>query len=504
MPSDDVRAPADGVAAADDRPRVISGPRHAAPKKPLLTRLQMPAGKAVALAAMPSAVLMGMGLTPTLAQAKPQPDNPFREGPCVTAPDAEAEDGKDAEDTADAEGADERADKADKANKANGNTDDEGAKGPEGSPDSASDAKEPTPSPSATASGAESGSGSDDKADDKAAPTPSPTPSASSGQSAEPEPDREPDPSPSKTKNPLDPLGVGDALKEFGEDVKDFFTPGDDKETEQAEDAASPTPSPSSSAQDAAKDDDGSDESPADKVTKPVKDTVDAVQDGLDSAADKAKESADKALNEADKADKANEADGAKQKAEADAGAETGAEAEPSPDATDPMAPDEDGKVPFPCVVEQKVAGEYETPPAPIPNDPWELEASSLLLKGLDYKGVVNLRTPDGRVKQALKFTVDDGTDIGDLHQIVAGPAGKRYHVEAARGSTSTIRGGQTIMYTERLQGNLFGLIPIVFDPEHPPPLNVPIAYFTKVRVIQAGQFGGTLHVPGLHQSISG
>ncbi|MGK5499462.1 hypothetical protein ACSNOF_16190, partial [Streptomyces sp. URMC 125] len=71
--------------------RAGTGPRHAAPRKPLLTRLHVPAGKAIALAAMPSAVLMGMGLTPRLATAEPLPKNPFRDGPCVTAPDRGAE-----------------------------------------------------------------------------------------------------------------------------------------------------------------------------------------------------------------------------------------------------------------------------------------------------------------------------------------------------------------------------------------------------------------------------
>ena len=52
-------------------------------------------------------------------------------------------------------------------------------------------------------------------------------------------------------------------------------------------------------------------------------------------------------------------------------------------------------------------------------------------------------------------------------------------------------------MYTESISGNLLGLIPVTFDPEHPPPLNIPLIYFTKVKVIQAGQFGGTLHRPG-------
>ncbi|MRT44896.1 hypothetical protein FGX00_03455, partial [Xylella fastidiosa subsp. multiplex] len=54
-------------------------------------------------------------------------------------------------------------------------------------------------------------------------------------------------------------------------------------------------------------------------------------------------------------------------------------------------------------------------------------------------------------------------------------------------------------MYTESISGNLFGLIPITFTPGFPPPLNIPLIYFTNVKVVQAAQFGGTLHVPGMH-----
>ncbi|MFF1562139.1 hypothetical protein ACFVY1_01185 [Streptomyces sp. NPDC058293] len=39
--------------------------------------------------------------------------------------------------------------------------------------------------------------------------------------------------------------------------------------------------------------------------------------------------------------------------------------------------------------------------------------------------------------------------------------------------------------------------------PGHPPPLNIPLIYFTNVKVKQAGQFGGDLHVPGLHQYLT-
>ncbi|GAA3086051.1 hypothetical protein GCM10010449_07120 [Streptomyces rectiviolaceus] len=437
--------PADEVHHADSagEPRARSGPRHAAPRKPLLTRLHVPAGKAIAIAAMPTAVLMGMGLTPQLAQAKPLPKNPFQDGPCVTAPDDASEaTEKEADKAAEEKAAKEKAEEAAK----------DAAKKDE--------AAEPTPSPSA---GDKAGSDSESSdSSDKDEPTPSPSASDDKDDKAE-----EPAPEPSETKNPLDPLGVGPALE-------DLFTP-DEKES------ASPTPTPSASedtAKDAAKD-------TVDDVTKPVEDTVDGVKDGVKDGADKAEDTVDKAKEEAEKA-----ADEAADKAKA------------KEEAEDPLAPDENGKKPFPCVVEKKVDGKAEQTPAPIPNQPWNLEASSLTLKGADYQGVVNLTMPNGKSKQALKYVVQN-TDIGDLHQIVDGPAGKKYHVQAEKGSTSTIRGGETTMYTESISGKLFGLIPITFDPEHPPPLNIPLIYFTDVKVKQAGQFGGNLHVPGLSQTIT-
>ncbi len=136
-----------------------------------------------------------------------------------------------------------------------------------------------------------------------------------------------------------------------------------------------------------------------------------------------------------------------------------------------------------------------------LPDQPWELQASSLLLKGAKYEGVVKVKTANGTVKKVLKYVVTDGTDIGDLHQVVHDSQNKKtHHAVAGKGTTSTIRGGDTVMYTESISGNLLGLIPVTFSPENPPPLDIPIIYFTKVKVIQAGQFGGNLTIPGLRQ----
>ncbi|MGX1506138.1 UNVERIFIED_CONTAM: hypothetical protein RKD43_004763 [Streptomyces graminofaciens] len=126
-----------------------------------------------------------------------------------------------------------------------------------------------------------------------------------------------------------------------------------------------------------------------------------------------------------------------------------------------------------------------------------------LTLTGLDYHGIVEVKTGSGKIKKVLKFTAT-GVDIKDLHQLVVGPNGTTAHVEADKGSTSTIRDGEVTMYTEELKGNLFGIIPITFSPQTPPPLNVPFAMFTDVKVTQAGQFGGTLTVPGLHNYFTG
>ncbi|AJE82243.1 hypothetical protein SLNWT_1867 [Streptomyces albus] len=436
----------------------------------MFNRFHVPAGKAMALAAMPTAVLMGMGLTPTLAQAKPQPKNPFQDGPCVTQPD---EAPKDDEGAKTGKGESKDAGKAEKDKAENG-------KG---------ESAEPKPDESGEAGGAE-----DPLKDLKAAAKKAKEVAEKAADKAEklvkkatePADGAEPAPEPSPSEdsgddfNPWDPLGLGKALK-------DLFTPDEEEGTEPSDQPSEEVP-------------EGADKEAVEAAKKALADAkakkkaAAKAQKALDEAEDKA---AGKAKDTADEAEDA--VDGSADKAE-----KAGDAAKPSPSAEDPMAPDENGKKPFPCPVEKKVAGDDEQTPVQLPNQPWFLEASSLTLKGLDYKGVVNVKQANGKVKQALKFTVDSGTDIGDLHQTVIDPkTGKTIHVQASKGSTSTIRNGTTTMYTEQLKGNLFGLIPITFDPEHPPPINVPLAIFTNVKVIQAGQFGGDLTVPGLHTYIT-
>ncbi|MFC8539022.1 hypothetical protein ACFUJY_34585 [Streptomyces sp. NPDC057249] len=405
------------------------GPRHAAPRKSLLTKLHMPAGKkAFALAAMPTAVFVGMGLTPRLAMADDTTDIPFAPGPCVTRSDEPSE----------------SAEPTPSASKTPSPSTSESAKPTPGS------TGEATPKPTATGS-ADDTAKSTDTAKKSTDAAPAETPAAT--------------PSPTKTTNPLDPLGLGDALK-------DLFDGGKDKET------ASPSPSP---------------------TTASPKPTATATEDAKDESADKATDAAEDAVK--DTADKTTEAI---REAAGKAG-RTVEELDEDVKGTDAKK-DEDipdgAKERFPCPTAdpEALANAKLEPGIPsLASDPWILESSLLTLNGLDYKGIVEVRKGDGTIKKVLKFTASS-VDIKDLHQLTTGPMpGVTGHVQARKGSTSTIRNGTVTMYTEELKGNLFGFVPVTFSPETPPPLNVPFAFFTHVKVTQAGQFGGTLTVPGLH-----
>ncbi|MGW5614759.1 hypothetical protein [Streptomyces sp. NPDC003877] len=453
MPADEVTHGADVEAS-----RVRTGPRHAAPKKPLFTRFNRPAGKAIAMAAMPTAVLMGMGFTSTLAIADSKtPATPTAKSltvdeykDCVAALE---DSGKDSEDDASAsptpspsasdgatDGEDGQSGTAPKPSPSTGTGGTDTSEGGSSSPDSGSDDKdEPAPAPSAS----EPATGGDD-----AAATPSPSPSESGGGLLE---------------------GIGDAI--------DGILGGGDK----AE--ASPSPTPSATASEATA------ERPTEDATGTARETTDKA---TGSAADTVGDGAGKAEEPARDAEDAAKA---VEKAAKERAAEATASPSPTPSASATTDPDD-------CPAATDAEGGVDNT-VPLPDDPWYLNASSLTLKGADYKGVVEVRTASGSVKKVLKYVISGGTDIGDLHQTVEDKqSGKTYHVRAAKGSTSTIRDGDTVMYTESISGNLLGLIPITFDPEHPPPLNIPLIYFTNVKVTQAGQFGGTLHVPGLHNYI--
>ncbi|MET9460602.1 hypothetical protein ABZY05_36890 [Streptomyces canus] len=437
MPADEVTHGTDVEAS-----RARTGPRHAAPKKPLFNRFHMPAGKAIAMAAMPTAVLMGIGFTPTLALADDAPTtksltaDEYKD--CVAAlsgsasPSASASSSPSTDDTT----------ATPSPSASSGSGTDSGSDSGDSSSDSGSDDKA-TPSPSASASKEESSSSSGSSGSDTAAPSPSPSASDD-----------------------------GNLLTDIGDAITGIFTGGSGESA-----SASPTPTPSASASKSADDSAGDTaKETTDKVTDTVKDTV---KDTTDTAS-KAAEDTTKAVEDTTKAAEEAAAD---------------ATASPSPSASSSTDPED-------CPAATDDVGDTE-PGVTVADKAWTLKASSLLLKGADYQGIVKVKTASGKTKKVLKYVISGGTEIGDLHQIVT-EQGTTYHVQAGKGTKSTITGDKTIMYTESISGNLLGLIPITFSPDSPPPLNIPVIYFTNVTVQQAAQYGGTLTVPGMHQYSEG
>lgn len=484
MPADEVNHGAD---VGESRAR--TGPRHAAPKKPLFTRFHMPAGKAIATVAMPTAVLVGMGFTSSLALAdnnnhpksgttasssETMPMSPEEYKKCVEALE-KSKDGSSPEPSDSASATDSAKDKDAKGDKGDKSTDE--GDGKDGT------AQGRTPAPSTTSSTGPAGT--EDTEKQPAAGTHS-SPDSGSGDKGAPE-------APATTSSsPSAPAKNGGLLGTIGDVLGDILTGGKKQSP-----SASPSSTATSSADATKKDPDGkglgktaSDTvvDTTEKVTDTVGDAVKGVTDAASGAAgdagDAAKDAKDKAEDAKDKAEKA------KDKA-------ADATSSPSP-STSASASESPAPADCPAAATDEQGGVDNK--MPLADDPWYLDASSLLLKGASYKGVVEVRTANGTVKKVLKYVISAGTDIGDLHQTVKDKdAGKTYHVQAAKGSTSKIRDGDTIMYTESLSGNLLGLLPVTFSPDNPPPLDIPLIYFTKVHVVQAAQFGGTLTIPGMH-----
>ncbi|MFI7276428.1 hypothetical protein [Streptomyces sp. NPDC049879] len=461
MPSEDIAAESGARAG------------RAAARRTLRSRLRTPVGKAIVLAAMPSAALLGMGIGSPLAKAEPQPPpNPFQDRPCVEMPDeepaGEADDRAAREETAQEEAASEEAAAEEDV--------------PETRPPVPEDdapARDETPAPPAT--GAEAGGGAAGEEEQAEAP-PEEAQSAQDAQDAQEAEDAEGTEDAGDAARPWDPLGLGEGLEDLGNAVGDILTPG---RGDGGDGGGEDTPPPDAPSEP------GRPEDPEDTPEPPGDDGPGSGDPGLPD------EPADPGADAGTQPETETEPD-----ADADSDPDPGTEPDTEPGADDaaaddPFAPDEQGRLPYPCPEERSVPGTDEALPVVLPDEGWYLQATYLTLRGLDYEGVVNVTTSGGRTKQALKFTADQ-LDIGDLHQIVDGEGALRYHVGTATGSNSTFRNGRVTMYTERLEGNLFGVIPIVFDPEHEPPLDISFAFFTDVFVHQAGQFGGDLTLHGM------
>ncbi|MEU5161746.1 hypothetical protein AB0G74_19345 [Streptomyces sp. NPDC020875] len=508
-------------------PHGREGPRHAAPRKSLLSKLQTPTGKVIALAAMPTAVLMGMGLTPRLAIADDR--IPYAPGPCVTRSDEPPPGEKP---TPGPSGTAEPSETAEPAETPSPGP----SSAPDPTPGEPEEAGEGGTGEKPGSQGDVGGTGVPDGAvtqegavrKQAAAPPsvrPSVRPTARASASPPPGPGVAPakapagppapapapaakaKPSPGKTYDPWDPLGLGDAIRDLL-DPDDADEPEDPDDTEDPDDIEGP-------------DDTDPDETTAPPAAKPKpnptpKPKPDPTATGPDAGqrpkpgTTQRPAAKDPAPRPAGSGEDGGATDRTK-KSITDAARRVGADVEELDEAAKGLEPRPDTDIPdgavprFPCPEadpEALAAAKEESGIPGLPDDPWTLESTRLTLRGLDYHGIVQVRTAGGRLKPALKFTASS-LDIKDLHQLTVATTDRTMHARARPGSTSTIRDGTVTMYTEELKGDLFGIIPVTFSPATPPPLNIPFAFFTDVTLRQAGQFGGTLTIPGLRNYLT-
>ncbi|GIE30789.1 hypothetical protein Ait01nite_038340 [Actinoplanes italicus] len=108
---------------------------------------------------------------------------------------------------------------------------------------------------------------------------------------------------------------------------------------------------------------------------------------------------------------------------------------------------------------------------------PGVVKAASVTMYNSSYDGVAEVPTGNGPIK-SLKFTMD---------KVVNKPF--TLTIDEPGDATTVIESGELILdgnvefYSPTFKGKLFGLIPVTFTPESPPPLTLPVLWFTDVTL---------------------
>ncbi|HEX5202421.1 DUF6114 domain-containing protein [Paractinoplanes rhizophilus] len=143
--------------------------------------------------------------------------------------------------------------------------------------------------------------------------------------------------------------------------------------------------------------------------------------------------------------------------------------------AAEPSATDDE----IPCLgprVYGKVASPDDIPT--VAKKPGVMEVDSLTMYDSTYDGVVDMPTAGGGSYKALKFTMDKAVNK-PFSLTIDEPNGSQTKITSKTLTTT----GTVKFYTSRFEGKLFGIIPVVFTPERPPPLTLPILWFTDAKI---------------------
>ena len=105
------------------------------------------------------------------------------------------------------------------------------------------------------------------------------------------------------------------------------------------------------------------------------------------------------------------------------------------------------------------------------------LETDRLTMYNSTYDGVTKLTTTSGEI-EALKFSMTKSENTP--FKLTVPEAGGRTTVIDSDKLTID---GNVRFYTPHFEGKLFGVIPVTFTPESPPPLTLPVLWFTDVKI---------------------
>ena len=108
---------------------------------------------------------------------------------------------------------------------------------------------------------------------------------------------------------------------------------------------------------------------------------------------------------------------------------------------------------------------------------PGVMEVGSLTMYNSTYDGVVKMPTSNGGFP-ALKFSMDKA--VNKPFTLTMDEPGR---AETVIRSKKLITDGHVRFYTPNFRGKLFGVIPVTFTPERPPPLTLPVLWFTEVTI---------------------
>ena len=106
------------------------------------------------------------------------------------------------------------------------------------------------------------------------------------------------------------------------------------------------------------------------------------------------------------------------------------------------------------------------------------LETDSLTMYDSTYDGVVELPTKSGTTIRSLKFSMTKAVNK-PFSLTIDEPNGHQTVITSDELTVSS----NVKFYTSRFEGKLFGLIPVVFTPDSPPPLTLPVLWFTDVKI---------------------